>query len=151
MTRSYNSHMPPSHQYSRQFIEHMQETQQSYVKRDLASYLAGFSADYYSVQLGTKWGEDKHELKQKMVRDIEKFELLDMQLNVIRDWYAGDIGFGHLEYLTRLRFADSGRILIDKRQNLIVGRHRGEGNWEIISKIVVRAANYFEDDTSPDI
>ena len=91
------------------------------------------------------------QLEEKMVKDMQKFELLDMQLNVIRDFYAGETGFGHLEYLTRLKFTDSGRVLIDKRRNLIVARHLGGGKWEIISKIVISAANYFEADSTPDI
>ena len=143
--------MPDSHPHAAEFIAHLQSTQQNYVARDLPGYLAGFSADYFSVQLNTNWGEDKEKLEQKMQRDMEQFELLDMQLNVIRDWYAGDTGFGHLEYLTRLRFRDSGRILIDKRRNLIVGRHMGGGVWEIVSKIVVTANNYFETESTPDI
>ncbi|MEZ5338815.1 MAG: hypothetical protein R3F46_11195 [bacterium] len=143
--------MPDSHPHAAQFVAHMQATQQNYVQRNLEGYLAGFSDEYFSVQLNTQWGEDKQQLAEKMVKDMQKFELLDMQLNVIRDWYAGDTGFGHLEYLTRLRFADSGRVLIDKRQNLIVGRHLGEGRWELISKIVITAANYFESESTPDI
>ncbi|MCB1185616.1 hypothetical protein KDL29_00485 [bacterium] len=143
--------MPNSHPFASQFIAQMQHTQQSYVRRDLPAYLAGFATDYYSVQLDTHWGEDKQQLEEKMVKDMQKFELLDMQLNVIRDFYAGETGFGHLEYLTRLKFTDSGRVLIDKRRNLIVARHLGEGKWEIISKIVISAANYFEADSTPDI
>ncbi len=149
--QAYNCRMPDSHPHAAAFIEHMQATQQSYVRRDLENYLRGFSAEYFSVQLDTGWGEDKSQLESKMLRDMAQFELQDMQLNVIRDWYAGEIGFGHLEYLTRLRFVDSGRILIDKRRNLIVGRHLGNGSWEIISKIVISAANYFESESTPDI
>src|SRR5690606_36043123 len=148
---TYNARMPASHQFASEFVEHLKFTQQGYVNRDLDRYLAGFSEDYYSVQLDTNWGEDKHELEQKMIRDMQEFGLLDMQLNLIRDFYSGDIGYGHLEYLTRLRFQDSGRVLIDKRRNLLVGRHLGEGKWEIISKIVITAANYFESESTPDI
>lgn len=143
--------MSETHPEAEAFVAHLHSTQQHYVKRNLAGYLAGFSEDYFSVQLDTSWGEDKLQLESKMRRDMQNFELIDMQLNVIRVWYSGEIGYGHLEYLTRLRFADSGRILIDKRRNLLLGRHLGDGQWEIISKIVVTANNYFETDSTPDI
>jgi hypothetical protein len=143
--------MSESHPHAQQFLDHLHSTQQCYVKRELEAYLAGFAVDYFSVQLDTTWGEDKSQLEDKMRRDMQNFELIDMQLNVIRVWFTGEIGYGYLDYLTRLRFNDSGRILIDKRRNLLLGRHLGSGQWEIISKIVVSAANYFESDSTPDI
>jgi hypothetical protein len=74
-----------------------------------------------------------------------------MDFEVKRVWFTGDTGFAHLGYFTRLRFKDSQRVIVDKRENLITGRHTGSGNWELTGKIVLKAQNYLEEDSSPDI
>jgi hypothetical protein len=140
-----------THPYAEQFAAHLHATQQAYEQRQIADYLAGFAEHYYSVQLGTAWGEDKAQLGVKIARDIERFELLSMELDVLRLWYSGDIGYGHLSYHTRLRarVAEVRKdpippVLIDRRENILVGEHLGDGQWRIISKIVVKARNYYE-------
>src|SRR5688572_9604419 len=119
-----------SHPFGAQFEAHLRTTQRAYVERRSADYLAGFTEHYYSVQLGTEWGEDKEQLAVKIARDIERFALLSMELDVLRLWYSGEVGYGHLGYRTRLRTAD-GRILIDRRENILVGEHVGAGQWRI--------------------
>ena len=57
------------------------------------------------MQLHTGWGEDKAQLADKIARDIEKFELLQMDFEILRHWYSGEIGYAHLAYFSRLRFA----------------------------------------------
>ena len=143
-----------THPYAEQFAAHLHTTQQAYEQRRIADYLAGFADHYYSVQLGTEWGEDKAQLAAKIARDIERFELLSMELDVLRLWYSGEVGYGHLRYHTRLRpnGGDTGRVLIDRRENILVGEHSGNGQWRIISKIVVKARNYYEGEADePDI
>ncbi len=140
-----------THQYSEQFIEHMKTTQQAYEQRRLEDYLAGFADSYYSVQLHTDWGEDKAQLKRKIGDDFVRFELLSMDFDVLKHWYERDTGFAHLDYITRLKFTDSGRVLIDKRENLIVGNHLGDGAWELTGKIIVNAKSTFESEATPDI
>jgi hypothetical protein len=140
-----------SHPFAEQFEQHLHSTQQAYVERRIDDYLAGFAEHYYSVQLHNNWGEDKPRLREKIARDIERFELLSMELKVLRVWYSGEIGYGHLRYHTRLQGRADQRILIDRRENILVGEHLGEGRWQIACKIVVRAKNYYENDSEPDI
>lgn len=141
-----------SHLYAAQFEQHLRTTQQAYVERRIEDYLAGFADQYYSVQLGSEWGEDKAQLASKIARDIERFELLSMDLRVLRLWFSGEIGYGHLRYLTRLRSREGdNRVLIDRRENILVGEHCGAGKWLVICKIVVRAKNYYESDSDLDI
>lgn len=154
-----------THPYGEQFAQHLLTTQRAYEQRRVADYLAGFAEHYYSVQLGTALGEDKAQLAAKIARDIERFELLSMELDVLRLWYSGEVGYGHLRYHTRLRARTAGShtgstkdvgpappVLIDRRENILVGEHIGGGQWRIISKIVVKARNYYEgEDDEPDI
>jgi len=153
-----------SHPFGQQFEQHLRETQQAYVERRIDDYLAGFAEHYYSVQLGTQWAEDKARLREKIARDIARFELLSMELRILRLWYSGEVGYGHLRYHTRLRVSGAGlqtrdeaglktspTLLIDRRENILVGQHLGEGRWSIVCKIVVRAKNYYENDSEPDI
>jgi hypothetical protein len=135
--------MLPRHPFASQFIEHLRTTQQAYAQRRLDDYLDGFADSYTSVQLHTNWSEDKPALREKIQLDMQRFELLSMDFEVLQDWYSGEAAFALLRYLTRLRLKD-GRILADRRENIIVCQHRGAGRWEIISKIVVRAENYYE-------
>ena len=143
--------MPLEHQFSEQFIEHMKITQQAYEQRRLDDYLGGFAESYYSVQLHSDWREDKAQLQQKISDDFVRFELLSMDFDVLKHWYERETGFAHLAYITRLKFSDSGRVLIDKRENLIVGNHLGAGSWELTGKIILTARSYFESETTPDI
>lgn len=136
--------MPDSHPYAEQFVAHMARTQQAYSQRRLEDYLAGFSDDYHSAQLHTHFSEDKQQLREKMLSDFERFELLSMEFHVLQQWYAGDTGFALLSYHTRLKVQRTGKVLIDRRQNILVGRHLGEGVWTLISKIVVTAENVYE-------
>ncbi|MCC7478906.1 hypothetical protein IT575_10665 [bacterium] len=132
------------HPYSQHFLEHMARTQQAYTERRLEDYLAGFSERYSSVVLGTEWGEDKAGLRSKMLSDFERFELLSMDFEVLHHWYAGETGFAQLAYLTRLKVRASGKVLLDRRQNILVGEHLGEGRWSLICKIVLKAENVYE-------
>jgi hypothetical protein len=135
-----------AHRYGQAWQEHLTATQRAYEERRLADYLAGFSGEYYSVQLHTRWAEDKCGLEAKMLKDFARFDLLRMDFTLLRDWYAGERGFAHLGYETRLRVRDSGRLLIDKRENLLTGTHLGEGRWQIDCKVVLKAENYYEDE-----
>jgi hypothetical protein len=152
------------HPYGEQYETHLHTTQQAYVERRVADYLAGFAEHYYSVHLGTEWGEDKAQLAVKIARDIERFELLSMELTVLRLWFSGEVGYGHLSYHTRLLpksgaglqtgdqqagLKTSPTVLIDRRENILVGEHMGGGRWQVISKIVLKASNYYESDTDP--
>ena len=142
---------PRTHAHAREFLDLMARTQAAYESRDLYTYLSAFSADYTSAILDSEWWEDRTRLEQKMRKDHGRFELLSMDFEIKRHWYAGDIGFAHLGYVTRLRFKDSGRVLLDKRENIIVGRHQGAGEWKLINKIVLKAESLLEDDSAPEI
>jgi hypothetical protein len=139
-----------THPYGAQYEAHLHATQQAYVERRVADYLAGFAEHYSSVQLGTAWGEDKAQLDAKIARDIARFELLSMELAVLRLWYSGEVGYGHLRYHTRLRPRSTDTVLVDRRENILVGEHVGAGEWHIISKIVLKARNYYEHEGTPD-
>jgi hypothetical protein len=134
--------MNPTEQ--QRYIDHLAATQLSYAERRIDDYLSGFTANYYSVQVGTEWGEDKAQLAAKVASDIERFELLSMDFEVVRHWFAGGAGFAHLRYHTRLRLRDKDRILVDRRENILVGEQVGEGRWGITCKIVLKAENYYE-------
>lgn len=129
----------------------MKTAQQAYEQRRLDDYLAGFAESYFSVQLQTGWSEDKAQLRQKISGDFVRFELLSMDFEVLKHWYERENGFAHLAYITRLKFSDSGKVLIDKRKNLIVGHHLGAGRWELTGKIIITAQSYFEGEATPDI
>lgn len=143
--------MLPEHQYAEEFLAHLGATQLAYEQRRIGDYLAGFSENYASVQLNTDWSEDKPRLEEKIVADFERFELLSMDFSILRHWFAGDTGFAHLGYHTRLKYRESGRVLVDQRENLIVGEHLGDGRWLVKCKVVLSASNYFETESQPDI
>jgi len=103
------------------------------------------------VQLHSVFHENLDQLRAKIAADMEKYELISMEFKMLDDWYTGEIGYAHMSYVTRLRFRDSGRVLIDERENLIVGQHLGSGRWEIKAKITISARNYFESETQPEI
>jgi hypothetical protein len=140
-----------THRFGKEFEQHLHSTQQAYVERRIEDYLAGFAEHYYSVQLHSEWGEDKAQLRTKIARDIERFELLNMDLRVLRLWYSGEIGYGHLRYNTRLQAHGDSRILVDRRENILVGEHLGQGRWAIVCKIVMRARNFYEGEIEPEI
>jgi len=137
--------MPGIHKYADEFIAHIRTTQQAYEERRLDDYLLGFSPEYTAVQLNTDTVEDFAGLAAKIKADFERFELLKMDFEVLNHWYSGDLGYAHLSYLTRLRFADSGRVLVDRRENIVTAVHQGRGRWLLATKIVLSARNYIED------
>lgn len=137
--------MSERHSFDEEYLAHLAATQQAYVERRLPDYLAGFAAHYYSVQLHTRWAEDKDALAAKIQRDIARFELLSMDFSVLRSWFTGELGYAHLSYETRLKVRETGRVLLDRRQNLLIGSHCGNGRWLIDCKIVVSAENTYED------
>ncbi len=139
------------HPFSYQFLSHIAVTQSAYKERRLDEYLAGFAECYYSVHLNTQWAEDRRQLRDKINADFARYELLNMDYEVIRHWFVSETGYAHLSYFTRLRFRDSGRVLVDTRENLIVAEHSGQGKWEITSKIILSAQNYFETENGPNI
>ncbi len=139
------------HPHAAAFLELMARTQKAYAARDLEGYLGAFAADYSSVRLGTDWSEDRDELRAKIADDFRRFDVLSMGFEVHRAWYAGEIGFAHLGYRTRLRFREGGAVLLDERENLVVGRHLGDGRWELIGKIVLRVQAGFEAGEGPDV
>lgn len=142
--------MPQNHLYETQFINLINSTQRAYAERRTEQYVDAFGEGYYSVQLHTDWGEDKHGLARRIASDAERFELLGMDFEVLRTWFVEETGYAHMRYFTRLRLRDTGRVLVDKRENLVTAGHRGEGLWELNGKIVLKAENFFEDD-QPDI
>lgn len=140
----YNGVMAADHEFAQQFTDHMAATQNAYTERRLDDYIAGFSDDYCGAAVGSDFGEDKATLERKIAVDLERYELLSMEYDVLRHWYAGDTGFAHLRYRTRLRQKATQRVLVDARENLIVGKHLGNGHWTLISKIMLSAVNHFE-------
>lgn len=142
--------MAEHHEFAAPFLALLTTTQQAYVERRTDDYLAAFNDTYYSVQLHTDWGEDKAQLAAKIASDAERFALLKMDFEILRHWFIEDTGYAHMRYVTRLKFRDSGRVLIDRRENLVTAIHRGGGRWELNGKIVLSAANYFENE-QPDI
>ncbi len=142
--------MARNHQHEEQFLELITTAQKAYAERRTDDYVEAFCDEYYSVQLHTDWGENKDELAAKIASDAQRFELLSMDFDILRTWFIEETGYAHMRYVTRLRFRDTGRVLIDKRENLVTAAHRGDGRWELNGKIVLQAENYFEDD-QPDI
>jgi hypothetical protein len=136
--------MAADHEFAQQFIDHMATTQNAYAERRLSDYLAGFSDDYCGAAVGSNYSEDKATLEHKIAVDLERYKLISMDYDVLRHWYAGDTGFAHLSYRTRLRQKTTQRVLVDARENLIVGKHLGNGHWTLISKIMLSAVNHFE-------
>jgi hypothetical protein len=143
--------MPSIHPYGSSFIELMGTTQTAYAARDSKGYLSGFSEDYYSVQLDHAFEENLEQLSEKIARDIERFEILQMDFTIKRIWYAGEIGFAQLAYVSRLRFKGTERVILDRRENLVTGRHLGIGKWELICKTVLHAETVIEIEQGPDI
>lgn len=143
--------MAKQHEHAEAFVSFLNTTQQAYETRRLDDYISAFAADYCTVQLHSVFHEDLAQLRAKIAADMEKYELLSMDFRMLDDWYTGEIGYAHMSYVTRLRFRDSGRVLIDERENLIVGAHQGDGRWEIKAKITINARNYFESETQPEI
>lgn len=143
--------MSSTHEFEQQFVELLAATQASYAERDADGYLSAFADDYYSVQIDHSFGEDRVQLAEKITRDIERFDIVQMDFTVKRSWFTGDTGFAHLAYLTRMRFKDSGRSIRDKRENLIVGRHLGAGHWELTCKVILRAETVVEQEQVPEI
>lgn len=150
MSGGYNPPMAETHAQQDGFLRIITETQQAYAERRSTDYVDAFCDDYYSVQLHTDWGESKEQLGRKIASDVERFELLVMDYEILRIWFIEEVGYAHMRYVTRLKFRDTGRVLIDKRENLVTAAHRGDGRWELNGKIVLRAENYFEDG-QPDI
>ena len=142
--------MAETHPQQEGFLKIITETQRAYAERRTEDYVGAFCSGYYSVQLHTEWGEDKGRLADKIASDVERFELIKMDYQILRTWFIEDVGYAHMSYVTRLRFRDSARVLIDKRENLVTAAHRGDGNWELNGKIVLKAENYFESE-QPDI
>ena len=144
--------MPPlEHTHAQGFLDLMATTQAAYERRDLPGYLQSFSGDYSSVILDSDWWEDRTLLEEKMRKDHERFEIVSMDFEIRRHWYSGETGFAHLAYLTRLRLKDSGSILIDQRENIIVGHHQGDGRWMLVNKIVLKVSSHLEEDAAPEI
>jgi len=143
--------MAKAHPHSEAFLSFLNQTQQAYETRRLEHYIAAFAGDYCTVQLHSTFHENVDQLRAKIAADMEKYELLSMDFKMLDDWYTGDIGYAHMAYVTRLRFRDSGRVLIDERENLIVGEHGGAGEWQIKAKITISARNYFESEVAPEI
>lgn len=142
--------MAQTHPHQDGFMRIITETQQAYEERRTGDYVGAFCDDYYSVQLHTDWGENKDQLGHKIASDVKRFDLLAMDYEILRTWFIEEVGYAHMRYVTRLRFRDTGRVLIDKRENLVTAAHRGEGQWELNGKIVLKAENYFESE-QPDI
>jgi hypothetical protein len=130
--------MAEGHPHRKGFHELMRTTQRAYVERRVDDYLAGFAPEYCSVRLDSDWSEDRAGLREKILDDARRFEILEMSFDVLRDWYAGETGFAHLRYASRLRLRESGQEVPDRRENLIVARHLGGGRWTMIAKIVLR-------------
>jgi len=143
--------MAKAHPQAEAFIEFLNQTQQAYETRRLEDYIASFADDYCTVMLHSTFHENVDQLRAKIAADMEKYELISMDFKMLDDWYTGDIGYAHMSYVTRLRFRDSRRVLIDERENLIIGEHSGDGSWQIKAKITISARNYFESETQPEI
>ncbi len=60
-----------------------------------------------------------------------------MEFEVLQHWFAGSIGFARIEYRTRLRTRETGRIVDDRRHNLIIAEENADESWSIISKFVL--------------
>ncbi len=120
-------------------ISHMETIRQCYVRRDIEGYLSGFAKYYRSFQLNdSEWLEDICGLRQKMLSEFERFELLSMEFEVLQVRFVADRGYAHLRYRSRLRPRnESARILLDSRENLIVAKHLGREKWLIEAKITV--------------
>ena len=129
-------------------IEHMERTRQCYIKRDIEGYLAGFADSYISFQLNGEFFENKDSLREKMLREFERYDLLSMDFEVVQIHFSDKMGYAQLRYISKLKpvtpMSNQHRILIDKRENLIVARREADGGWLIEAKIVLNAENYYE-------
>ncbi len=142
--------MSNTHPYAEQFIQLLSATQSAYAARDAQAYLAAFADDYYSVQLDASFEENRQQLSEKIHLDIARYDILQMDFAVQRTWFTADTGFAQLAYLTRLRVRGTERILRDQRANMIIGRHLGAGQWEIICKTILQAKTVVEHEQAPE-
>ncbi len=126
------------------FIALIETTQRAYEERCLEDYLGAFSADYAGAQLGSDFSEDAAGLRERLTADMEKYQLISMDFEILRCWAAGPCAYSHMRYHTRLRHKTSGRVLVDKRENLVFGHPEQGGRWLLDGKIGLSAENYFE-------
>ena len=127
--------MAKQHEHAEAFISFLNTTQQAYETRRLDDYIAAFAADYCTVQLHAGFHEDLGQLRAKIAADMEKYELLSMDFRMLDDWYTGEIGYAHMSYVTRLRFRDSGRVLIDERDAYLSQRIRETEGERIVAVV----------------
>ncbi len=127
-------------------INHMESIRQAYLRRDIHGYLAGFADWYCSFRLGdASWLEDKSALREKMLSEFERYEILSMNFEVVQVYVVGERGYAYLSYASKLKPKEnSSAILNDIRSNLIIAKYLGESRWLIEAKIVISANNYFE-------
>jgi len=125
----------------------MERTRQCYVNRDIEGYLAGFSDTYISFQLDGEFFENRDSLKEKILREFERYDLLSMDFEVVQVHFADNMGYAQLRYISKLKPVAGNNqrgILVDKRENLIVAKQKADGSWLIEAKIVLSVENYYE-------
>ena len=137
--------MAKTHPHSDGFLELIRFTQAAYEQRRLEDYLGAFAPDYTGVQLNTGFSEDYAGLRRRMSADRERYELLSMDFAIVDNWYTGDTGYAHMRYHTRLRLRDGGRVMVDRRENIVAGRLGEDGVWRLNLKVTLNAENYIED------
>jgi hypothetical protein len=123
--------------YAGGFTRLISRAQRAYAERRLEEYLSAFDGHYTGARLGRDDLEDMPMLATRIEDDFRRFELLGMDYSILRHWYAGETAFAHMRYETRLRSVSDGALRVDKRENLIVGRHIGGDKWLIVAKITL--------------
>ncbi|OPX23077.1 MAG: hypothetical protein B1H03_02775 [Planctomycetales bacterium 4484_113] len=119
------------------FRAHMEAVRECYLRRDLEGYLAGFADYYRSFQVGADWKEDKAALRRKMEDDFARYDILEMDFSAHSIHIIGDRAYGHLHYQTKLNARGDGRMVVDERENIVVGKLLADGSWLLEAKIVL--------------
>ena len=108
-------------------FDQVRAAQQAYAERRLVAYLDKFSSDYFGVQLHTDEQEDFTKMHQRVAYEMDNFDLLNLDYRVITHWFAGDQAFLHTQHYTRLRYKDTGRVMVDMRENVTTAKKNQDG------------------------
>lgn len=120
------------------YLAHLEFTRSGYLERKLERYLDGFHPDYLGIDLTASLPpEDLAGLREKMLREFERFELMEMELSPDMVRVAGCVGLARLSYRSVLKLKSDGRCFLDRRTNLLIGFHDGS-RWWITYKVTLK-------------
>lgn len=127
------------------FRAHMEAVRECYLHRDIQGYLAGYADYYYGIQFDGNHLENKNALRRRLEKEFQRFDLISMEFKVDLVEFAADRGYASLRYVTKLKDKEDGRIMVDERKNLVIGKHQANGSWLLEAKITLHADSRFEE------